>query len=829
MKRPRPLPHHLSTRTMTQIFIVSLILIHHLVVLLVVAQQQSIERTYYIDSNQSQQPKNNTCTDVNLPCQVFHQVITAANDELYSMFPIGNSSKLFKFQMKIMMKGSYECGQLFDFSEYTNTFELSWIGMDTNGFIYPGCEWLVNRQSVIERFHFVNGGVGRALSLDRKLEILSFDQCHSDMLVMSELNVKNLLINQSNFNNFGLKNAMVETFRVFESTISETKVRLSKTESIQIENSKLLNAILNIDFFGTVKINNCHWTASSLCAFNAGNVLNITEASSIPTIQIMIVFQVVLDGISIIDRVIGDISESYLSLIGSTEISIRNWNVTNNIFANLISIQKGKTVQVFNCTFNNNTGTILSIKDIYWDINTIVAPIVIDESKFISNRVLKDSSFVSIMTSEQTASMVRTCQFRNNMGGSPLFYNGNSLIVFNCFFSNNVAEFGGAIRIENSNSLTLSNSSFIGNEAKKGGAIYLLNLLSGIVTTDTYCQDNIAFQVGGCIYKSSISSSLNPNTKYRMIGQNRAYYYGNEIGSELVSQRIEFRGQDGQFRVAEGKSIQVYPGQPLDFKLFIYDQYNQSTSKLSSDSPLLVVSSVKNIILQKQDYQVGEGYIMLNNLQYLLVDKDFNSDHFELRFSITDLDVITSFVNVEVMKCPAGFSLVLGGGKYYYCQSIPFEIIIPSAVLGTISLTIIFSFTIFVIVYVMKKLFKLRKQEKAEKRIEDQFKNKHFVFGNGIENLPLLENSLNNETPERYIIPISDITIVKKIGEGASGVVYKGLWNKTDVAIKQFKTDTDDEEFEREALLMSSLRHPSIVSCYGISLSTESKYMIVSI
>ncbi|EFC45338.1 predicted protein, partial [Naegleria gruberi] len=68
----------------------------------------------------------------------------------------------------------------------------------------------------------------------------------------------------------------------------------------------------------------------------------------------------------------------------------------------------------------------------------------------------------------------------------------------------------------------------------------------------------------------------------------------------------------------------------------------------------------------------------------------------------------------------------------------------------------------------------------------------------------------------------------KRIGEGTFGSVYHALWHKTDVAIKRLKHETsDDEEFEREAILMSSLRHPFIVSCFGVSLTTNAKYMVV--
>ena len=65
---------------------------------------------------------------------------------------------------------------------------------------------------------------------------------------------------------------------------------------------------------------------------------------------------------------------------------------------------------------------------------------------------------------------------------------------------------------------------------------------------------------------------------------------------------------------------------------------------------------------------------------------------------------------------------------------------------------------------------------------------------------------------------------------GTNGIVYHAKWNHSDVAVKQLKIDLtveEDEDFEREVLLLSSLRHPSIVSFYGVSVTSSGKFMIV--
>jgi len=105
---------------------------------------------------------------------------------------------------------------------------------------------------------------------------------------------------------------------------------------------------------------------------------------------------------------------------------------------------------------------------------------------------------------------------------------------------------------------------------------------------------------------------------------------------------------------------------------------------------------------------------------------------------------------------------------------------------------------------------------------------RRFIFDDDSLNAPLLSPKSNEHV--KFTIPIEDIEIVKRIGEGANGVVYHAKWNNTDVAVKSLKFFNeleDDGEFEREAALLSSLRHPSIVSFYGVSIASSGKYMVV--
>ncbi|EFC48713.1 predicted protein [Naegleria gruberi] len=83
-----------------------------------------------------------------------------------------------------------------------------------------------------------------------------------------------------------------------------------------------------------------------------------------------------------------------------------------------------------------------------------------------------------------------------------------------------------------------------------------------------------------------------------------------------------------------------------------------------------------------------------------------------------------------------------------------------------------------------------------------------------------------NTVKSSVVIPVQDIEITKRIGEGGYGNVYKGLWVNTEVAIKSLKTAEGSFEFEKEAAILSRLRHPNIVSFYGVCITETSKYMI---
>jgi hypothetical protein len=104
-------------------------------------------------------------------------------------------------------------------------------------------------------------------------------------------------------------------------------------------------------------------------------------------------------------------------------------------------------------------------------------------------------------------------------------------------------------------------------------------------------------------------------------------------------------------------------------------------------------------------------------------------------------------------------------------------------------------------------------------------KNKHDK-NKEVEGGSLLRKAIGAGAAELAVlhIPIADIELGKKLGEGAFGVVYKGEWHGKSVAVKQVKSshivggDKAIAEFEAEVSKMASTAfHENLVQLHGVT------------
>ncbi|KAF9680575.1 hypothetical protein SADUNF_Sadunf06G0136000 [Salix dunnii] len=114
-----------------------------------------------------------------------------------------------------------------------------------------------------------------------------------------------------------------------------------------------------------------------------------------------------------------------------------------------------------------------------------------------------------------------------------------------------------------------------------------------------------------------------------------------------------------------------------------------------------------------------------------------------------------------------------------------------------------------------------------------------------IQNNKIEPTKAEAEAIERGLQTIKndDLEEIRELGSGTYGAVYHGKWKGSDVAIKRIKAScfagrpSERErliaDFWKEALILSSLHHPNVVSFYGIvrdgpdgSLATVTEFMV---
>jgi hypothetical protein len=91
---------------------------------------------------------------------------------------------------------------------------------------------------------------------------------------------------------------------------------------------------------------------------------------------------------------------------------------------------------------------------------------------------------------------------------------------------------------------------------------------------------------------------------------------------------------------------------------------------------------------------------------------------------------------------------------------------------------------------------------------------------------PLLEPTTDRVEFEHdikpWIIKVEDLSFDSRISEGSYGVVFRGKYKGSRVAIKKLKIEADTE-FEHEVRMLISLRHPNIVLFMGACLGNDFK------
>ena len=85
--------------------------------------------------------------------------------------------------------------------------------------------------------------------------------------------------------------------------------------------------------------------------------------------------------------------------------------------------------------------------------------------------------------------------------------------------------------------------------------------------------------------------------------------------------------------------------------------------------------------------------------------------------------------------------------------------------------------------------------------------------------------------PQEKLIPNSQITEGRFLGQGGYGRVYEAKWNHDTVAVKRLMLEKMNqqaqEEFEQEITLHIKLSHPRVIRLYGIIAEAGQPYGMV--
>eukprot|EP01091_Cochliopodium_minus_P008603 TRINITY_DN1981_c0_g1_i1.p1 TRINITY_DN1981_c0_g1~~TRINITY_DN1981_c0_g1_i1.p1 ORF type:complete len:859 (+),score=213.74 TRINITY_DN1981_c0_g1_i1:61-2637(+) len=93
------------------------------------------------------------------------------------------------------------------------------------------------------------------------------------------------------------------------------------------------------------------------------------------------------------------------------------------------------------------------------------------------------------------------------------------------------------------------------------------------------------------------------------------------------------------------------------------------------------------------------------------------------------------------------------------------------------------------------------------------------------------QNQIECSTEEQNVIPLDELSILKVIGEGSYGKVYKATYNEEVVAVKSVTILSQAHKafLERELFILSKMNHENVLRFIGISRQKDTIYLITEL
>ncbi|KAG2382004.1 hypothetical protein C9374_005796 [Naegleria lovaniensis] len=448
----------------------------------------------------------------------------------------------------------------------------------------------------------------------------------------------------------------------------------------------------------------------------------------------------------------------------------------------------------------------------------------------------------------QNVSLVNNHAYSN--GGAFYIYDSYKLNIDNVLCENNTASYaGGCLYTERSEIVRKSNFTEIGNKASSYGSNTAMIL------------DNIDYEVWVHYSPQNISKFGHHETP-------QLYIYPGQVIPQV--QLLLWTGQYSERVKFLEKHITcaLKPQYSKQASLYFMDSSDNSTLLIRSLSVFLKQPNFGDVLASIFINRVG---VYDKNIQPYEISMNIHvlpcPDGTVLTWSQNSIEEFFTCIDVANTEVLASYAFLIGMASLA-------TIVISSVVLSCLCL-------IFRLVRnTVRKLKRLERKENAEKRMESKLMEKSILLTNEDdedgedietnidsqtiskrmnnertkENTPLLakvntcdeqsvastkskKKTQNKKKVYSWMISVDEIEIIKRIAEGANGTVYLANWNGTKVALKTLKYDEEnnvntddnheDDEFEREASLLGSIRHPNIVQFFGVIIAGSKKYMVV--
>ncbi|KAG2379549.1 hypothetical protein C9374_006666 [Naegleria lovaniensis] len=563
-----------------------------------------------------------------------------------------------------------------------------------------------------------------------------------------------------------------------------------------------------------------------------------------------------------------DENQFLINIMGSSLVSLHSNLFEFNrvplfLFDNLI------TVNIIDTVFKNNRSPCVSAKMMKFFGNTNV---------LILGSIFKDNYFKGQLGAtcnggalyvESYAVDIKNSLFDNNTatnGGGLFFVVTEDLNMQNVKLVNNYAfSKGGAFFIYDYYMLNIDHVLCENNSASyAGGCLYSERSNDDYISNFTQ-NGNMAYAYG-----SNTAKMLD--------------MFGYQVWIHYTPQNIS------KFTRQETPQLYVYPGQVIpQVQLVVWtNRENTEHVKFLEEHITCTLNSQysKQALLNvDSDYFPDiNTTLVLRSLSVFLKQPQFGTVQASISIHTDSVVEKKTYsypigIDIHVLPCPDGKELTLQESieKIYVCTNIvytSYDLLIAMTCLASIlifSVMLACLYLIFRLVRnIVRKLKRLERKENAEKSIllsnndeedesDEEIENAMTITSQTKssnermkENTPLLTSvnsygtrSKTSNTSSKskkksqkkvysWMISIDEIEIVKRIAEGANGTVYLANWNGTKVALKSLKYDEEselsaheDDEFEREASLLGSIRHPNIVQFFGVIIAGSKKYMVV--